>query len=223
MSSARLARALLVPLLALCTSPTLAQSPAEEYRSYEAALARDARHADIWQISWTSVYAGSLALNAWQASEANDRDDRYDARVGVVKSALALGGMLTDRQPHPAAYRELQQDEGDGDLERARRLIDAVAAEERRRRSWEARLGSLAVNTLAGLVIGVGDGRERDGAINFATGMLVSELQLQTQPHQATAAINRFQPLAVSFGDIRLEGEYAWLVGPNQLGVALRY
>ncbi|WP_163557672.1 hypothetical protein [Halomonas sp. NO4] len=205
----------------LMTPPALAQSPGAEYRAYENALARGARHADLWQVGWTSVYAGSLALNAWQASEASDPDDRYDARVGVVKSALALGGMLTDRQPHPAAYRELR--EGDDEIDRARELIEAVAEEERRRRSWEARLGSLAVNTVAGLVIGVGDGRERDGAINFATGMLVSELQRRTQPHQATAAINRFQPLAVSFGDIRLEGEYAWLVGPNQLGVALRY
>ncbi|TFH87759.1 hypothetical protein EQG41_06685 [Billgrantia azerbaijanica] len=214
-------RFLCLSLALLLAAPALAQSPAAEYRAYEDALARGARHAELWQIGWTGVYAGSLALNAWQASEASDRDDRYDARVGVVKSALALTGMLTDRQPHPAAYRQLQ--EGKDDIERARRLIEAVAAEERRRRSWEARLGSLAVNAVAGLVIGVGDGRERDGAINFATGMLVSELQLQSQPHQATAAINRFQPVEVSFGDIRLEGEYAWLVGPNQLGVALRY
>ncbi|PWV75322.1 hypothetical protein DER72_11023, partial [Halomonas sp. A11-A] len=63
----------------------------------------------------------------------------------------------------------------------------------------------------------------RDGAINFATGMLVSELQLQTQPRQATAAINRFRPISVSLGDMNLEGEYALLVAPNQLGVALRY
>ncbi|MCC5882253.1 MAG: hypothetical protein JJU25_06390, partial [Halomonas sp.] len=113
--------------------------------------------------------------------------------------------------------------EGDGDIESARRLMHAVAEEERRRRSLEARLGSLAVNTASGLLIGVGDGRGRDGAIHFATGMLISELQLQTQPRQASVAINRFQPARVSFGDIHLEGEYALLVAPNQLGVALRY
>ncbi|MCE8021670.1 hypothetical protein HOP51_16360 [Halomonas sp. MCCC 1A11036] len=202
-------------------APTFAQQPTQEYQAYEDALARGERHANVWQYGWAGVYATTLAVNAYQASEANDRDDRYDARVGVVKSALALAGTLMDRQPHPAAYRELR--EGDGDIESARRLLHAVAEEERQRRSLEARLGSLLVNTASGLLIGVGDGRGRDGAINFATGMLVSELQLQTQPRQASVAINRFKPARVSLGDIHLEGEYAFLVTPNQVGVALRY
>ncbi|PWV75321.1 hypothetical protein, partial [Halomonas sp. A11-A] len=186
----RLAAACLAGLL--LPLPALAQGPDAEWQAYEAALNDGARQAGYWQAGWTTIYAGSLALNTWQASEASSRDDRYDARVGVVKSALALGGMFLDRQPHPAASRELAAGEP-GDIDGARALLEAVAAEEQRRRSWEARLGSLAVNTAAGLLIAVGDGRERDGAINFATGMLVSELQLQTQPRQATAAINRFR------------------------------
>ncbi|MDI5984641.1 hypothetical protein QLQ85_07550 [Halomonas sp. M4R5S39] len=221
MPSTRLLACLLALLLTGLAAPTLAQTPGQELQAYEDALARGERHANLWQAGWTGVYATSLAVNAWQASEASDRDDRYDARVGVVKSALALGGMFLDRQPHPRAHRELR--DGGGDIESARRLLEAVAEEERQRRSLEARLGSLAVNAAAGLLIAVGDGRERDGAINFATGMLVSELQLQTQPRQATSAVNRFQPARVSIGDIHLEGEYAFLVGPNQLGVALRY
>ncbi|MGQ4880537.1 hypothetical protein ACOJCM_18395 [Billgrantia sp. LNSP4103-1] len=208
-------------LMLLLSSLALAQSPGSEYQAYEDALARGERQANVWQYGWAGVYATTLAVNAYQASEASDRDDRYDARVGVVKSALALGGTLMDRQPHPAAYRRLR--EGDGDIESARRLLQAVAEEERQRRSLQARLGSLAVNAASGLLIGVGDGRGRDGAINFATGMLVSELQLQTQPRQASMAINRFQPARVSFGDMHLEGEYAFLVTPNQVGVALRY
>ncbi|RCV88623.1 hypothetical protein [Billgrantia montanilacus] len=202
-------------------APVLAQQPVQEFQAYEDALARGERHANYWQYGWAGVYATSLAVNAYQASEASDRDDRYDARVGVVKSALALGGTLMDRQPHPQAYRELR--DGDQDIDRARRLMQSVADEERRRRSLEARLGSLAVNMASGLLIGVGDGRGRDGAINFATGMLISELQLQTQPRQATVAINRFQPARVSVGDMHLKGEYALLVTPNQVGVALRY
>ncbi|QOR37297.1 hypothetical protein HNO52_01325 [Billgrantia diversa] len=206
---------LLLPLSAL------AQQPMPEYQAYEDALARGERQANVWQYGWAGVYATSLAFNGYQSSEADDRDDRYDARVGVVKSALALAGTLMDDQPHPAAYRELR--EGDGNIESARRLLHAVAEEERQRRSLRARLGSLAINAASGLLIGVGDGRGRDGAINFATGMLISELQLQTQPRQASVAINRFKPARVSLGDIHLEGEYALLVAPNQVGVALRY
>jgi len=208
-------------LLMFIPSLTLAQQPTQEYQAYEDALARGERHANVWQYGWAGVYASTLAVNVYQASESDSRDTRYDARVGAVKSALALAGTLMDRQPHPAARRQLR--EGDGDIESARRLLHEVAAEERQRRSLEARLGSLLVNTASGLLIGVGDGRGRDGAINFATGMLVSELQLQTQPRQATAAINRFQPARVSFGDMHLEGEYALLLMPNQVGVALRY
>lgn len=208
-------------MMLLASPLALAQQPTQEYQAYEDALARGERQANLWQYGWAGVYATSLAFNGYQASEADDRDDRYDARVGVVKSALALAGTLMDRQPHPAAYRELRQ--GDGDIESARRLLQAVAEEERQRRSLEARLGSLAVNAASGLLIGVGDGRGRDGAINFATGMLISELQLQTQPRQASLAINRFKPARVSLGDMHLEGEYALLVAPNQVGVALRY
>jgi hypothetical protein len=214
--------ALLAPLLSLAlVAPAMAQQPTQEFQAYEDALARGERHANVWQYGWAGVYASSLAMNVYQASESDSRDTRYDARVGTVKSALALAGTLMDRQPHPAANRELRA--GDGDIESARRLMQAVAEEERRRRSLEARLGSLLVNTTSGLLIGVGDGRGRDGAINFATGMLISELQILTQPRQASVAINRFQPARVSFGDMHLEGEYALMVAPNQVGVALRY
>lgn len=221
MPRCRLLPSVCAALLLFVSSLALAQQTTQKYQAYADALARGERHANVWQYGWAGIYATTLAVNVYQASEASDRDDRYDARVGVVKSALALAGTLRDRQPHPAAYRELR--EGDGNIESARKLLHAVAEEERQRRSLEARLGSLLVNTASGLLIGLGDGRGRDGAINFATGMLVSELQLQTQPRQATAAINRFQPVRVSLGDMHLEGEYALLVTPNQLGVALRY
>ena len=71
---------LLLPL------PALAQGPDAEWQAYEPALADGARHANLWQAGWTTIYAGSLALNAWQASEASSRDDRYDARVGAYTS-----------------------------------------------------------------------------------------------------------------------------------------
>lgn len=218
----RLASSLVILMLSLVLAvPALAQQSNQEFEVYMDALARGERQANVWQYGWAGIYATSLAVNAYQASEASDRDDRYDARVGMVKSALALAGTLMDPQPHPAAYRELRK--GEGDIESARQLLQAVAEEERRRRSLEARLGSLLVNTASGLLIGVGDGRGRDGAINFATGMLVNELQLWTQPRQASLAINRFQPARVTLGDLQLEGEYALLIAPNQVGVALRY
>nr|WP_298411004.1 hypothetical protein [uncultured Halomonas sp.] len=215
--------ALLLFLLLVAPTAALAQSNQQEWAAYEDALARGERQANIWQYGWTGVYAVSLATSAYEASEADDSDDRFDARVGTVKSALALGGMFIDSQPHPAARREFERLQAAGDLEQARALMREVAEEERARRSWQARVSSVVVNTLGGLAIGVGDDRPDDGAISFAVGMLVSELQLRTQPTQAGSAWNRFQPARLSMSDVHLDYQYAWTLVPNQVGVHIRY
>ncbi|SHF79765.1 hypothetical protein SAMN02745148_03555 [Modicisalibacter ilicicola DSM 19980] len=216
--------ALLLFLLCLTPTATWAQSSQQaEWQAYEDALSRGERQAQIWHYGWTGIYATSLAVNAYEASEADDDDDRFDARVGTVKSALALSGMFLDTQPHPAARREFERLQAAGDLEQARDLMREVAAEERARRSWQARVDSLIVNTLGGLAIGLGDDRPGDGAISFATGMLVSELQLRTQPTQAGHALNRFQPARLSLGGMHLDYQYAWTLAPNQVGVHIRY
>ena len=193
-----------------------------QWSEYDDVFEDGARHANIWQWGWTGIYATSLAVNAYQSSEASDPDDRFDARVGVVKSALAVGGMLTDRQPHPAALAEYQRLKASGDLSGVQALGLQLAQAERERRGWDARVSSLVVNGMVGAVIAA-DGRESDGAINFATGMLVNELQIWTQPNQASSAINRFQPANLSLGPITITGEYALHVAPQQVGATWRY
>ena len=219
------------PLLAVVTLTLFAAAaqgqpratPQEEWQAYSEALNRGATQGEIWRYGWSSVYAASLGLNAYQASEADDSDERFDARVGTVKSALALGGTLFDVQPHVPAQRELADLRRAGDTNEARELMQRVAAEERERRAWRARLDSLIVNTLGGLAIGLGDDRPGDGALSFATGMLVSELQIRTQPTQAGNAINRFQPARLTLGDVNLDYQYAWVLTPSQVGIGIRY
>jgi hypothetical protein len=205
----------------LLSLPAQAQTSAD-WAAYDEVFESGAQHAQWWDAGWTGIYAASLAFDAYQASEANDPDDRFDARVGVVKSALALGGMLTDRQPHQAALVEYERLKAQGELSGVQALGLSLAQAERERRGFEARVSSLVVNTVAGAVIAA-DGRERDGAINFATGMLINELHIWTQPNQASSAINRFQPARVSLGPITLEGEYALMVSPQQIGATWRY
>ncbi|MCG7599959.1 hypothetical protein MHM84_09175 [Halomonas sp. McH1-25] len=196
---------------------------AEEWQAYSEALNRGATQGEIWRYGWSGVYAVGLGINIHEASEAEDSDDRFDARVGTVKSALALGGTLLDAQPHVSARYELADLRDAGDLREARELMQQVAAEERERRAWQARLDSLIVNTLGGLAIGLGDDRPGDGALNFATGMLVSELQIRTQPTQAGSALNRFQPARLSLGDVSLDYQYAWIMTPNRVGIDIHY
>lgn len=211
----------LCALLCAFTLPVHAQST-NDWAQYDEVFENGARQANVWQWGWTGVYATSLAVNAYQSSEASDADDRFDARVGAVKSALALGGMFTDRQPHPAALARYERLKADGELNGVQALGLELAQAERERRGWSARVGSLVVNTLAAGVIAA-DGRGDDAAINFASGMLVNELQIWTQPNQASSAINRFQPARVSLGPISLEGEYAFTLAPNQVGATWRY
>ncbi|WP_447956908.1 hypothetical protein [Vreelandella sp. EE7] len=201
--------------------PVHAQST-NDWAQYDEVFENGARQANLWQWGWTGVYATSLAVNAYQSSEASDRDDRYDARVGAVKSALALGGMLTDRQPHPAALERYERLKASGELSGVQALGLELAQAERARRGLGARVSSLVVNGLAAGVIAA-DGRGDDAAINFASGMLVNELQIWTQPSQASSAINRFQPAQVSLGPITLKGEYALTLAPHQVGATWRY
>lgn len=217
---------LAVVLLTLFTTVAQGQSGnkmEEEWQAYSEPLNRGATQGEIWRYGWSGVYAVSLGINAYEASEAEDNDDRFDARVGTVKSALALGGTLLDVQPHVPARRELAEFRETGDLTEARQLMQRVAAEERERRAWQARLDSLIVNTLGGLAIGLGDDRPGDGALSFATGMLVSELQIRTQPTQAGSALNRFQPARLTLGGVSLDYHYAWSMTPNRVGIDIRY
>ncbi|AQU84710.1 MULTISPECIES: hypothetical protein [unclassified Halomonas] len=205
--------------------PAYAQTSSQtstDWAIYDEVFESGARHAAWWDAGWTGIYAASFAINAYQSSEASSRDDRFDARVGVVKSALALGGMLLDRQPHQAALVEYERLKTSGELSGVQALGLELAQAEQARRGFEARISSLVVNSLAGAVIAA-DGRERDGAINFATGMLINELQIWTQPNQASSAINRFQPANLSLGPITIPGEYALHVTPQQLGATWRY
>ncbi|PRY64475.1 hypothetical protein B0H98_105136 [Vreelandella songnenensis] len=212
---------LLGALLCAVVLPAQAQS-GNEWAGYDDVFEGGARQANVWQWGWTGIYGTSLAVNAYQSSEASDRDDRFDARVGVVKSALALGGMLLDRQPHPAALAEYERLKASGDISGVQALGLELAQAERERRGWGARVNSLVVNGVAGAVIAA-DGRESDAAVNFATGMLVNELQIWTQPNQASSAINRFQPANLSLGPVTIPGEYALMVSPQQLGATWRY
>ncbi|XUO87279.1 hypothetical protein RVM26_17075 [Halomonas sp. KM072] len=217
----RVQKMLAAGALLVLTLPAQAQT-GDEWATYDRVFENGARQAQWWEAGWSGIYAASLVVDAYQSSEASSRDDRFDARIGVVKSALALAGTLTDRQPHRAALAEYERLKAQGELSGVQALGLQLAQAERERRGWEARVSSLVVNSVAGAVIAA-DGRERDGAVNFATGMLINELQIWTQPHQASRAINHFQPARVSLGPVTLEGEYALLVTPQQLSATWRF
>lgn len=210
----------------LCGAPALAQQgdagADDEWRMMRSVLAQGASEARRWQYAWAGGYGAATVFYGVRADQASDEDDRYDARVSAVKTALGLADVLLFPQPHVRAERRLQTLEADGRLDEARALMAEVAAEEQRRRSLRARLGPLLVNLAAGLTIAIDDDRPGDGALNFATGMLVSELRLRTQS-QAVSSARPAQQFTLRAGGGTLPVRYDWVVTPAMAAVSLRF
>ena len=123
-------RVLFAATTLMLTLPAQAQT-GDEWATYDRVFESGARQAQWWEAGWSGIYAASLVVDAYQSSEASDPDDRFDARVGVVKSALALGGMLTDRQPHQAALVEYERLKAQGELSGVQALGLSLAQAER--------------------------------------------------------------------------------------------
>ena len=209
----------------LCGTPALAQqdeTERNEWRMMRAALAQGAQDARLWQYAWAGGYGAATVYYGVRADRADDEDDRYDARVSAVKTLLGLGDVLFFPQPHVRAERRLHELEAQGSLNEARALMAGVAAEEQRRRSLRARLGPLLVNLAAGLTIAIDDDRPGDGALNFATGMLVSELRLRTQS-QAVSNAGPARQFTLRAGGGSLPVRYDWVVTPAMAAVSLRF
>ncbi|SRR5690554_5366801 len=185
---------------------------------------QDARR---WSMGWTTAYGLYAALNIAAAEDTDDSEERLDAQVNAVKSTLALANILMTPQPHFAAREDFDDiyanrgAAGHAALARAEARRNALARQEQDRRGLSARLGPFAVNLLAGLTIALGDDRPGDGLISFASGMLVNELALRTQPDLATR--HQAQALHLNIGDAVLKLEYEWSMMPNWATLSLRF
>lgn len=209
----------------LTAAAALAQEPAtsmDEWAAMQATIDEGARQAQQWQYLWGTGYAAAATFYAVKADRSNDADDRYDARVSAVKSLLGLADVLLFPQPHRQAQREFADLRASGDVMGARRRIAALAEEEQQRRRLGARTGALLVNLVGGLLIAVEDDRAGDGAINFATGMLVSELRIRTQPTSAS----RYQAapaFTLRAGGASVPVQYQWGLTPDMASVQFRF
>lgn len=170
------------------------------------ALKESERKNNIWFAGWTAFYSTSIALNGYLASEADEDEDRYDARVSAITSSLGLAGTLWAYYGAPLDYAGAKsQLVNNGNLEPA----GTIAERQQYIQSWQNRVPGLIVNTLAGLAIGVSDDRPRDGALRFAVGMLVNEARIRTRPthvrdqmqgwESASIRLNRHSALRVAY------------------------
>jgi hypothetical protein len=215
----------LTTLAAMLIISLLAPPPvlADPFPAYRDALSASADWAGIWQTGWTAFYAASLGFNGYQSSEASDAEDRYDARVSAVTSALALGDLLLN--PLPRRYDRAQQRyaRSIGHPEQQREIILTVAQSESAAYRWQSRVLPGLVSAAAGLVIGIGDDRPEDGAIQFATSMLVNEAKLWTRPNSVRDELEGMEEVTLGWGGRRRSLFLSGFIVPQGLGLVARF
>lgn len=199
---------------------------AQDTAGAASALRSGADQARYWQWGWSAFYGGSSAYSLVHARDTDDPEERYDDYINATKAALGLAGTLLFAPSHGDAYRQYQamDDKASPEARAATRiLIAGLAEEEARQRRWQSRLGGLIVNGLAGLAIGVEDNRPGDGWVNFATGMLTTELNVRTRPDTATAFLEREPDFLLKANGAALPIYVDWAVGPMFAGLEVRF
>lgn len=196
---------------------------AEPFSGFHETLAAGTERAKLWQTGWTAFYAASTAFNAYRGSEASDADDRFDARVSAVTSAMGLGDMLLSPLPPVYEAAQAQYRGATGNPDRRRELLLRLAQSENTPYRWQSRIAPGLVNAAAGLVIGLGDNRPEDGVVQFATGMLVNEIKLWTRPTHVRRQLRSMGEVTLNLGgtpaDLRISG---YLL-PYHAGVLVRF
>lgn len=213
-----------VLMLSLLFVPDIyAETTGQRIADLENAFEQGARSDRLWTNTWAGIYGTAAVAYAVMSQNADDPDDRYDAKVSAVKTALATANLFGNPLPHRAVqkrYRASRRLDDSHRLALAEHLQQELRRNEAQRRSLTARLLPFAVNLTAGVVIGVGDDRPEDGVKNFAMGMLVNEIAIRTQPQTASSLGTA---ATVTFGKAQVDVAYQWYITPQQAGVAVRF
>jgi hypothetical protein len=151
----------------------------------QARLEREARRVTAWRWGWGVTAVAGAGGQLAAAALVSDRDARIDLAVGGA-STLGLGvGVLLppeiDVRDAPGACPARLADA-------ERRLAEAGRSERASRSPW-LHAGNVAFNAGVGLLLGLAWHHWASGAINFAAGTVVGELQLFTVPDGAALTI----------------------------------
>ncbi len=152
----------------------------------------------LWYYGWLSAYSASTIAQGVVWGATTDAPLRAGARVGTVTSAIGVISTLVMPTPFVNAASRLRRAPAATPLERADKaklaeaLLASSAEAQRDGRSVWMQLGGLLVNGGAGLYLWLHDDQAAQGALAFAGGMAVCELQIFTQPMGAArAAVDR--------------------------------
>ncbi|HVU49861.1 MAG TPA: hypothetical protein VHL80_04195 [Polyangia bacterium] len=206
------------PIAALgpAAAPVAALDPERRLRFIDAELARSAHHAKVWTWGWgVALGVGAVANLApllWVPKD--ERIDWYTGAftntVGVVPLLIAPLDVIGDSRELRA--RLAARDARDvcallADAE-ARLVRDAQNQADGRR--WWLHLANFALNAGVGLFLGVGFHHWGAGLFQFASGAVIGEVILFTQPTGAIDSLREYRdgeldggagpPRAIGFG-----------------------
>lgn len=164
----------------------------ERLQVVETMLKHNEKAAQTWWYSWIGLYGGGTIGQGAVAYVTQDKNLRQDMIVGAGTTLIGLAGQVifpvksgyeltsADKINELSYYEKLQKlldDEGKLKYQSDRALSG---------RNWQTQAMNVAVNLTGGLVTWLGFKRPlKDGIINFATGMVISELQIFSQPTRA--------------------------------------
>lgn len=168
-----------------------ASSDQEKLRFIQDSFAANAQHSRYWQNGWLSIFATSTVVHAGLWGQSGSDKESYDAKVTTITSTLATADMLLN--PMRTHQYSEQLNDSNADLAQAEHWLQKAAEREQYERSFISHLSSAFVNGLAGLAVGRDDGRERDGWLTLATGIITSEVKIFTSPTGMSKAWAAYQ------------------------------
>ena len=168
------------------------------------ALDDGAGNSKLWQYGWTGFYAAVTTAEAINAADKDgdtddEKEERFDSTVNATTSFLGFGSMLFDPLKTHSAARNLKiipettREEQVLKLAAAEQCLTDAAKRQKSGRSWQTHALAGLVNILAGIAVATDNDRDDDGLVMFATGMVVSEIQIFTMPTQAIDDLKNYR------------------------------
>lgn len=194
-----------IPVIAaFALSPSIVHAENTETKTdfIQQQLSQQADHSWTWQWGWFGFLGGTAVAQAVgsQVIDEEERDMRYDMRVGAVKSFLGATDMLLNPMKTHRFAEELANmptetaEQKEEKLAAAEKFLEEAAKREAYEQSWVNHTLSGVVNLAGGALIAFDDDRPAAGLLDFAVGMLTSEIKIYTAPdtlNQTLAAYKR--------------------------------
>jgi hypothetical protein len=189
-------------------------------------LDNERNHSYWWQHGWEGYYVTSSLVQLSLAATADSSDDEVRFGVGVFKSALAFSAMFMDPLPATDGADSLSsptQGESNSQvqtraqkierLKRAEALFKRRADRSKNIHTWSRHGSAILFNLATAGIVSV-FGNDKDAIASGIGGILVSEINIWTQPYQGIQDWQDYQSL-------KSNNKRSWNLQPTLNGLVI--